>query len=49
MAQVGPSALRVGIAVAVEVGVLAGATTWLLGWRRIRSTTAVEETVAEPV
>jgi hypothetical protein len=44
MAQLGPSAWRVGIAVALEVGVIAGATTWLLGWRRLRSTTAGAET-----
>lgn len=50
MAQVGPSAWHVGIAVLVEVGVLAATTTWLLGWRRERSVTVVEETaVAEPV
>jgi hypothetical protein len=40
MAQLGPSALRVGLAVAVEVGVISGATTWLLGWRQKRSTEA---------
>ena len=50
MAQVGPSPWRVGVAFALEVGLLAGATTWLLGWRRLRSTTAVEQTAdAEPV
>jgi hypothetical protein len=50
MAQVGPSALHVGIAVAFEVGALAAATTWLLGWRRERSVTPAEETAdAEPV
>ena len=50
MAQVGPSAWHVGIAVAFEVGVLSAATTWLLGWRQLRSTTAAEETAdAEPV
>jgi hypothetical protein len=50
MAQVGPSGWRVGIAVAIEVGVLSAATTLLLGWRQLRSTPAVEETaVAEPV
>jgi hypothetical protein len=48
MAQVGPSALHVGIAVTFEVGLLAAATTWLLGWRRQRQ--AVEEMAdAEPV
>lgn len=48
MAQVGPSALHVGIAVTFEVGLLAAATTWLLGWRRQQQ--AVEETAdAEPV
>jgi len=41
MAQLGPSAWRVGMAVALEVGVLAGATTWLRAWRRPRSVTAV--------
>src|SRR6185437_4877139 len=41
MAQVGPSALHVGIAVTSEVGLLAAATTWLLGWRRQQQ--AVEE------
>jgi hypothetical protein len=46
MAQLGPSAWRVGIAVAFEVGVLSAATTWLLGWRRMRSAIAVEETAA---
>jgi hypothetical protein len=50
MAQVGPSAWRVGIAVALEVGMVSGATTWVLGWRRMRSATAGEETAdAEPV
>ncbi len=44
MAQVGPSALHVAIAVTFEVGALAAATTWLLGWRRERSVTAVEGT-----
>jgi uncharacterized membrane protein len=46
MAQVGPSAWHVGIAVTFEVGVLSAATTWLLGWRRMRSATAVDETAA---
>jgi hypothetical protein len=36
MAELGPSALRVGFAVAVEVGVLAAATAWLLRWREHR-------------
>jgi hypothetical protein len=50
MAQVGPSALNVAIAVTFEVGVLAAATTWLLGWRREQSVTATEVTAdAEPV
>ncbi|HZV25342.1 MAG TPA: DUF6350 family protein [Acidothermaceae bacterium] len=50
MAQVGPSAWHVGIAVTLEVGVLAAATTWLLGWRRERSAAAVEEAAdAQPV
>jgi len=50
MAQVGPSAWHVGIAVTFEVGVLAAATTWLLGWRGERPVTVVEETAdAEPV
>jgi hypothetical protein len=40
MAQLGPSAWRVGFAVAVEVGLLAAATSWLLGWRRSRSSDA---------
>jgi Family of unknown function (DUF6350) len=44
MAELGPSAWHVGMAVALEVGVLTGATTWLLGWRRLRSATAGEET-----
>jgi hypothetical protein len=47
MADLGPSAARVGIAVAFEVGLLAAATNWLLGWRRMRLpvpvTAAVEE------
>jgi hypothetical protein len=45
MAQLGPSAWRVGIAVAVEVGVIAGATVWLLGWHRLRSARAGAEVV----
>jgi hypothetical protein len=48
MAQLGPSAWRVGIAVALEVGVLAATTTWLLGWRQLRSATAGEETADAP-
>ena len=47
MAQVGPSAWHVGLAVALEVGVLAGATTWLLGWRPRRSVGAVEAVAVE--
>ena len=39
MADIGPSAARVGLAVAFEVGVLAAATTWFLGWRRLQSAT----------
>ena len=46
MAQVGPSALHVGIAVTFEVGVLAAATTWLLGWRREQSVTSADEVTA---
>jgi hypothetical protein len=56
MADLGPTAWHVGIAVTFEVGVLAGLTSWLLGWRRDVSTAAVVETVvveqtvdAEPV
>jgi Family of unknown function (DUF6350) len=50
VAQLGPSAWHVGIAVTFEVGVLAGLTSWLLGLRRERSGTALEETAdAEPV
>jgi len=44
MAQLGPSAWRVGIAVMLEVGLPAAATTWLLGWRQLRSPAAVEQT-----
>ena len=44
MAQLGPSAWRVGIAVMLEVGLTAAATTWLLGRRQLRSSAAVEET-----
>jgi hypothetical protein len=50
MAQLGPSAWHVGIAVTFEVGALAGLTTWLLGWRREQTTATVEEMAdAEPV
>ncbi len=45
MAQLGPSAWRVGIAVMLEVGLAAAATTWLHGWRQLRSPAAVEVTV----
>ena len=43
MADLGPSAARVCIAVAFEVGLLAAATSWLLGWRRTRSVAALQE------
>lgn len=43
MAQLGPSPWRVAIATLVEIGMLAGATTWLLGWRRLRQLTPVIE------
>jgi hypothetical protein len=43
MAQLGPSAWHVGLAVALEVGVIAGTTTWLLGWRRPPLAFAVAE------
>jgi hypothetical protein len=36
MARLGPSAWQVGFAAAVEVGVLAAATSWLIGWRHPR-------------
>jgi hypothetical protein len=36
MATVGPSAWQVGLAAAVEVGLLAAATSWLLRWRQAR-------------
>jgi hypothetical protein len=36
MAQLGPSAWQVGFAVAIEVGVIAAASVWLLGWREHR-------------
>jgi len=38
MARLGPSAWQVGLAAAVEVGVLAAATSWLIGWRHSRPT-----------
>ena len=43
MAHLGPSAWRVGIAVMLEVGLPAAATTWMLRWRQLRSVAAVEE------
>jgi len=46
MAHIGPSAWRVGIAVLLEVGLPAAATTWLLGWRMLRSRAVPEEPVA---
>jgi hypothetical protein len=36
MAHLGPSAWQVALAAAVEVGALAGATSWLLGWQALR-------------
>jgi hypothetical protein len=36
MARLGPSAWQVGFAAAVEVGVLAAATSWLIGLRQLR-------------
>jgi hypothetical protein len=36
MAHLGPSAWQVGLAAAVEIGVVAGVTSWLLGWRQSR-------------
>ena len=42
MAKLGPSAWHVGVAVAFEVGLLAAATNWLLGWRS-RSPAAIAE------
>jgi Family of unknown function (DUF6350) len=35
MAHLGPSAWQVALAAAAEVGVLAGAASWLFGWRRL--------------
>ena len=40
MAHLGPTAWQVGLAVGLEVGVLAAASSWLLGWRRHRSHTS---------
>jgi hypothetical protein len=36
MADLGPSAWQVGLAAALEIGVVAGVTSWLLGWRQSR-------------
>lgn len=36
MAHLGPSAWQVGLAAAIEIGVVAGVTSWLLGWRQSR-------------
>jgi hypothetical protein len=37
MAQLGPSAWQVGLAAAVEIGVVAAVASWLLGWRQSRA------------
>jgi hypothetical protein len=36
MARLGPSAWQVGLAAAVEVGLVAAGTSWLIGWRHPR-------------
>jgi uncharacterized protein DUF6350 len=46
MAQLGPSAWQVGLAAAAEVGVLAAATAWLLGWRDHQAASARSDTAA---
>jgi Family of unknown function (DUF6350) len=47
MAQLGPSPWRVAIAALVEIGVLAAATAWLLGFRQLRQLAQVI-TLPEP-